>query len=411
MNNKQKISVTADTQTVVAENDVINSYDVVVVGGGMVGAAVALGLAQAGWSVAVIEHQAPTQFVENSPPDVRVSAIGCAAVKLFKRLNAWDAVVQMRVTPYRHLETWEWPESKVEFNAADLGLTELGYMVENNLLQLGLWQQFAGQPRLELFSPTALHTMQRNGSEWTLTLTDGRRLAAPLVIGADGANSRVRQLVGIGITGWQYRQSCMLITIKSDQPQQDTTWQQFTPTGPRAFLPLFEPWGCLVWYDSPTRIKELQEMSLVKLNQELHNEFPQRLGKVEVTATGSFPLIRRHAQRYYKQGVVLLGDAAHTINPLAGQGVNLGYRDVEVLLAVLVAAKAQGEEFASDQVLVRYQRRRMPDNLLMQAGMDFFYKGFSNQIMPLQVVRNLALMAAQRSGKLKDWLLKYALGL
>lgn len=411
MNNKQKISVAADTQTVITENGVINSYDAVVVGGGMVGAAAALGLAQAGWSVAVIEPEAPAEFVKNSPPDVRVSAIGCAAVNLFKSLNAWDAVVQMRVTPYRRLETWEWPEARVEFDAAELGLTELGYMVENNLLQLGLWQQFAGQPRLELFCPTALQTMQNNGNEWTLTLTDGRRLMAPLVIGADGANSQVRQLAGIGITGWQYRQSCLLITAKSDQPQQDTTWQQFTPAGPRAFLPLFDQWVCLVWYDSPTRIKELQAMSLLQLSQELHNEFPQRLGKVEVTATGSFPLIRRHAQRYYKQGVVLLGDAAHTINPLAGQGVNLGYRDVEALLAVLVAAKAQGEEFASDQVLARYQRRRMADNLLMQTGMDFFYKGFSNEITSLRIVRNLALMAAQRSGKLKDWALKYALGL
>ena len=147
------------------------------------------------------------------------------------------------------------------------------------------------------------------------------------------------------------------------------------------------------------------------MNQEIAAAFPSRLGTVNAIATGSFPLVRRHAQQYVQPGLVLLGDAAHTINPLAGQGVNLGYRDVDVLLEVLNRAREQAESWHSEQVLQRYQRRRRTDNLIMQSGMDVFYTAFSNDLPAVKFVRNLALMAAQRAGKLKEHALKYALGL
>jgi 2-octaprenyl-3-methyl-6-methoxy-1,4-benzoquinol hydroxylase len=152
-------------------------------------------------------------------------------------------------------------------------------------------------------------------------------------------------------------------------------------------------------------------MPPAQLEREIAEAFPARLGAVKVHAAGSFPLARRHAQRYVLPGLVLLGDAAHTINPLAGQGVNLGYRDVEALLAVLSEAREQGEDWSTEAVLMRYQRRRRTDNLLMQSGMDLFYTAFSNNLAPLSVARNIALMAAQRAGKLKEHALKYALGL
>ncbi len=203
----------------------------------------------------------------------------------------------------------------------------------------------------------------------------------------------------------------MLITVDTGAPQQDVTWQRFFPSGPRAFLPLYDSWASLVWYDSPQRIRQLQAMPPAQLEREIAAAFPARLGPVKVHAAGSFPLTRRHAQRYVLPGLALLGDAAHTINPLAGQGVNLGYRDVDALLNVLSEARDQGEDWSSEAVLLRYQRRRRTDNLLMQSGMDLFYTAFSNNLAPLNVARNLALMAAQRAGKLKEHALKYALGL
>lgn len=387
------------------------NYDVVVVGGGMVGAAAALGLAQTGWSVALLEHEAPAPFEADSVPDLRVSAIGCTSVSLLKQLGVWAQVQQMRYAPYRRLETREQPGSQVVFDAASLSLPELGFMVENRILQLALWQQITECPNLTLLCPSRLQTMVRVDDCWQITLDAQRQIQGRLVIGADGANSLVRQLAGIGTSGWQYRQSCMLITVETDTAQQDTTWQQFFPTGPRAFLPLFGQWASLVWYDSPQRIRQLQALPMAQLNQEIAKAFPSRLGAVKAIAAGSFPLVRRHAQRYVQPGLVLLGDAAHTINPLAGQGVNLGYRDVDALLEVLNQARERAEPWHSEQVLLRYQRRRRTDNLIMQSGMDVFYTTFSNDLPPVKFVRNLALIAAQRAGKLKEHALRYALGL
>lgn len=387
------------------------NYDVVVVGGGMVGAAAALGLAQIGWSVALLGHDAPAPFDKDSVPDLRVSALGCTSVALLKQLGAWPQVQQMRYAPYRRLETWEQPGSQVVFDAASLSLPELGFMVENRILQLALWQQFAECPNLTLLCPSRLQSMVRIDDYWKVTLNEQEEIQGRLVIGADGANSLVRRLAGIGTSGWQYRQSCMLITVDTDVMQQDTTWQQFFPTGPRAFLPLFDHWASLVWYDSPQRIRQLQAMSMAQLSQEIAAFFPSRLGAVKAIAAGAFPLVRRHAQQYVKPGLVLLGDAAHTINPLAGQGVNLGYRDVDALLEVLSQARELAEPWHSEQVLLRYQRRRRTDNLMMQSGMDLFYTAFSNDLPAVKFARNLALMVAQRAGKLKEHALRYALGL
>ncbi|MCU5774144.1 3-demethoxyubiquinol 3-hydroxylase [Erwiniaceae bacterium BAC15a-03b] len=385
-------------------------FDVVVIGGGMVGAALASGLVQQGFSLAVVEQEEAPAFDPASNPDLRISAIGSASVDLLKQLQVWNDIQQMRTAPYRQLETWEWQTACVKFDAASLGLPELGYMVENRVLQRALWQRLQ-QQQVTLFCPAALKTLTRDNSGWTVTLDDGRQLKTRLVVGADGANSQVRQLAGIGIHGWNYSQSCMLITVRCEHPAGDTTWQQFTPQGPRAFLPLFDNWASLVWYDAPARIRQLQAMPLSQLQKEIAAHFPARLGRFSAVAAGSFPLVRRHATRYVQDGLALVGDAAHTINPLAGQGVNLGYRDIDALIDVLTEARNNAEAWSSDAVLQRYQRKRHTDNLLMQSGMDLFYFTFSNQLAPLKVVRNLGLMVAQRSGVLKRQALRYALGL
>ena len=385
--------------------------EVAVVGGGMVGAAAALGLANSGFRVAVIEHQAPAEFQPDSPPDVRISAIGVQSVSLLQSLGVWESITSMRVHPYRRLETWEWESAHVSFSASELGLPELGFMVENLVLQQALWQALIKHPLVTLCCPAELTQMQRSESGWTLSFADGESLNVPMVIGADGANSQIRQWAGIGIHAWQYRQSCMLITAQCDESPGDSTWQHFTPSGPHAFLPLFDNWASLVWYDEPARIRQLQAMSMVQLQKSLASHFPARLGKVMPVAAGAFPLTRRHALKYVKPGLALIGDAAHTIHPLAGQGVNLGYRDVQALLDVMTDARNLGEQWASLEVLKRYQSKRKLDNLMMQTGMDLFYVGFSNDLAPLRAIRNLGLMAAQRSGGLKQQALKYALGL
>lgn len=386
-------------------------FDAVIVGGGMVGAAAALGLAQNGFQVALVEQEAPSAFDAESPPDLRLSAIGYASVAILRQLGAWTNVEQMRSAPYRRLETWEWDSARVAFDASELSLPELGYMVENRVLQRALWQSLENTQGVTFLCPRHLKQLDYDAPVWRVTLDDDSVIETTLVVGADGAQSRVRQWAGIGVSGWQYRQSCMLISVRTEGPQQDVTWQQFTPEGPRAFLPLFDQWGSLVWYDSPQRIRQLQSLSMTQLDDAIAETFPARIGRVNAVAAGAFPLIRRHAQRYVLPGLVLLGDAAHTINPLAGQGVNLGYRDVEALLEIVTQARDRGECWHEESVLLRYQQRRRTDNLLMQSGMDLFYGAFSNRLAPLTLARNVALMAAQRAGKLKLRAMKYALGL
>lgn len=384
----------------------MNKFDIAVVGGGMVGAAIALGFAKQGRSVALIEGARPKGYEHAQPMDIRVSAISQTSVNLLNSLGAWEAISSMRVCPYRRLETWEHPECRTRFSSDDVNLVQLGYIVENRLIQLGLWEQFEQQPSLSLFCPDKLKSIAFGVEENQIALESGTKLTANWVVGADGANSVVRQQANIGVTAWDYRQHCMLINVETELPQQDITWQQFTPSGPRSFLPLCGNQGSLVWYDSPKRVKQLMNMSHVQLRNEIVSVFPRELGDIKVLQTGSFPLTRRHAQQYHKNGCVLVGDSAHTINPLAGQGVNLGFKDVAALLDIT----AEQDELTTDS-LRKYERCRRGDNLLMQSGMDFFYKTFSNDLMPLKVVRNAVLKVAENSGPIKQQVLKYALGL
>lgn len=381
-------------------------YDIAVVGGGMVGAAIALGASRLGKKVIVIEGVEPAEFDPCQPMDLRVSAISKHSVELLERLGAWTSIKAMRVCPYRRLSTWEHPECQTTFDAESLGFDALGYIVENRLIQSGLWEQIKEEENVTFCCPDTLHTMRFYEQYNVLTLTSAKEVAARLVIGADGANSKVRSLAGIGVTAWDYRQACMLINVETEKPQQDMTWQQFTPSGPRSFLPLKGHQGSLVWYDSPKRIKQLTQMSHETLKQEIVSHYPRELADIKVLQVGAFPLTRRHAQHYFKNRSILIGDAAHTINPLAGQGVNLGFKDVEALLALL-----KEDDWDSSKILARYERVRRPDNLLMQTGMDLFYTAFSNEHLPLKLARNALLKVADRAGPLKLRVLKYALGL
>nr|WP_301542035.1 FAD-dependent monooxygenase [Shewanella sp. KJ2020] len=388
------------------------TFDVILVGGGMVGAATAIGLAEQGLKVAVVESFVPKAYGPEQPLDVRVSAISVASETLLDRLGAMDALLQMRNVPYLGLETWELEGCITQFHCSQIGASHLGHIVENRLIQLALWQRMAQLNGITLYCPDKVAAFARDSDSVSLHLQSNIKLTAKLLVGADGANSQVRQWAGIGITGWDYAQSAMLINIKTAQGQQDVTWQQFTPKGPRSLLPLPGNNASLVWYDDANRIKQLMQLNNKQLAEQIRVHFPARLdADFTVESKGSFGLTRRHAQRYYSQNVVILGDAAHTINPLAGQGVNLGFKDVEALLAVIEEALTRHEAWWSKEVLARYQDRRYRDNQLMMTTMDVFYAGFSNDILPLKLLRNGALKLANINSPIKQTVLKYAMGL
>ncbi|AWX13190.1 2-octaprenyl-3-methyl-6-methoxy-1,4-benzoquinol hydroxylase [Mergibacter septicus] len=388
--------------------------DIVIIGGGMVGAACAAGLGQLGLQITLLEQNSLSPFQPNSPYDLRISAISRASVDLLQQLKAWDYIAARRVCPYRHLATWELDGFETQFSASDLQLSELGYMVENILIQEGLWQALACFENVNTYTAVKVVSQQRQQGLWQLNLDNGQQLTTRLIIAADGANSKWREIAGIGLHGWQYRQDCLLIVVETELAQQDITWQQFFPSGPRAFLPLIGKQACLVWYDSPAKIRQLQALSNDQLALEIERAFPSRLGAVQVQNKGSFPLTRRHALDYVKNGIVLIGDSAHTINPLAGQGVNLGFKDVKTLLEIMTTAQQKGvsvaDMLADDRLLKRYQQLRQRDNLLMQTGMDIFYKVFKDDLLPLKIGRNLGLLLANKCTPLKRQALKYAIG-
>lgn len=383
--------------------------DCLIVGGGMVGAATALSLADLGLKVALVEATAPHAYSSEQALDLRVSAISLASEQLLQQLNAWQQVQKWRSCVYKRLGVWEDDIAYAEFNADEIQQSHLGHIVENRLIQLSLWQQLKQKANVTLLCPEQLDTFCQSSEKVIAQLTH-TQVEANLIIGADGAKSKVRQIAGIGITGWDYQQSAMLINVKTEIGQQDITWQKFVPGGPLAYLPMPGNNASLVWYQDKAEIKRLSALTNEQLQTEVQQSFPKRLGKVEIIAKGAFPLTRRHANNYVKRRVVLLGDSAHTINPLAGQGVNLGFKDVAALQTVIAKAIGSGENYHQESVLKRYERSRRTDNLLMMTGMDAIYSTFSNPSTPIKLLRNIGIFAAHRAPVLKKKALAYACG-
>lgn len=386
------------------------NVDCIIIGGGMVGAASAIAIADLGLKVAVVDQKAPKPFDVEQAMDLRVSAISLGSEQLLTTLDCWQQVLNTRACPYRRLAVWEHDFAKTEFNAEEIAQPHLGHIVENRILQLALWQQLEKHQYVELLCPESLVNFTQYETHVDVELQQ-QSVKAKFVLGADGANSQVRMLSGIGSTGWDYKQSAMLVNIKLESAQQDITWQQFTPSGPVAFLPLVDNFASLVWYESKENIARLSSLSNSKLAIEIRQTFPKQLAQFEVLDKGAFPLTRRHANLYVQNRIVLIGDAAHTINPLAGQGVNIGLKDVSVLQEVLATAIANGEAFDSASVLTQYEKQRRRDNALMMTAMDGLYTTFSNELPLLKLARNAGLFLAGKVPVLKKKALAYACGI
>ncbi len=387
-------------------------FDVVIVGGGMVGAAIACGLGASPLKVAVIENSPPTPFVADQPHDLRVSALSIASKNILETVGAWEGVGSRRLCPFRRMRVWE-TAGDTEFCSDDINYPELGYIVENRVTQLALLERLQAFDNIELICPETIEKINYcPGKPSELVLGDGRVLSAKVLVAADGAQSRVRQIVGLGVTSWDYQQHALVIYIETAYGQQDITWQRFVPSGPQAFLPLPGHYGSIVWYNSPDEVARLKSLSPEALKNELMAAFPDCLGEVKaVLGTASFPLKRQHAQNYVKPGVALVGDAAHTINPLAGQGVNIGLLDAAALAEVLVDAAGKGLEISDMSVLKRYEQMRRSENLKMMTVMDVFYQVFSNEVLPIKFLRNLGLGLAGRIAPAKNKVMRGAMGL
>jgi 2-octaprenyl-3-methyl-6-methoxy-1,4-benzoquinol hydroxylase/2-octaprenylphenol hydroxylase len=385
--------------------------DVAVVGGGMVGAATALALARSGFDTVLLEVRAPTPWRPQDEVDLRVVGLAPSSIALLDDLGVWPSIRDARAAAYAHMHVWDAASgAAIDFDAAAEGRRELGFIVENNLVQWMLWRalEAAGVRRV---CPSAVRGFEARDDHVRLQLDDGETLAAALLVAADGSTSPLRQLAGIGTRGRDYVQRAVVAHVDTERPHQTTAWQRFLPGGPLALLPLADGRSSLVWSLPEAQAQRVLALDDAAFCDALGVASDFRLGRVTgTTPRASFPLKLQLAERYQADRFVLLGDAAHAVHPLAGQGVNLGLRDVAELRDTLLAARAAGRDIGAAHVLRRYARRRRSADTLVALGFDTLARVYAWQSSPLVAARGAGIRLLDRLTPLKRLLSGHAAG-
>ena len=391
----------------------MQSFDVVIAGGGMVGLALACGLQGSGLSIAVLEKQpvnAPSSLLELAP---RVSAINAASEQLLRKLGVWQTIAAQRISPYNAMSVWDRDSfGSISFNGEETGFSHLGHIIENDVIQQSLWQHAERARDVTLIAPAALKQVAWGENEAFITLEDGSMLTARLVVGADGAHSWLRQHADIPLTFWDYGHHALVANIRTQRPHESMARQVFHGDGMLAFLPLSDPHLCsIVWSLPPERAQTLLEAPATTFNSQVAAEFDMRLGLCELESERqSFPLTARYARSFAAHRLVLMGDAAHTIHPLAGQGVNLGFMDVAELISELKRLQAQGKDIGQYLYLRRYERRRKHSAAMMLASMQGFRDLFAGSHPAKKLLRDVGLKLADTLPGIKPTLVRQAMG-
>lgn len=391
----------------------MQSVDIAIVGGGMVGLALAAAFKETELRIAVIESREPDELLADLP-DVRVSALSRSSENILRNLGAWPGILSRRYSPYSAMEVWEQDSfARIEFDAQKLAQPDLGHIVENRVIQLALLEQVKQLPNVSLFMPSKCTTMAIGESEAWLTLDNGQALTAKLVVGADGANSWVRKQQDIPLTHWDYGHSAIVANVWTAEAHERVARQTFTPQGPLAFLPMGESnMSSIVWSTEPNRADKLIALSDSEFNKALTAEFDARLGLCEVVGERfAFPLKMRYARDFVVERVALVGDAAHTIHPLAGQGVNLGMLDAASLAQEVISLWQKGEDIGSKRNLRGYERWRKAEAAKMIAAMQGFKDLFSGGNPAKKLVRGIGMTLVSQLPGAKDEIMKRALGL
>ena len=385
--------------------------DAVVVGGGVVGAACALALADLGLEVALAEAQAPPPWRADRP-DLRVYAFAPDNVALLQRLGVWPQIVAARTQPYRRMRVWDAAGGgELAFDADAFGRSELGWIVEHGLLVDKLWAALPGAG-VRVSCPAKVEALEQLDDGVRLRLDDGTRIEAGLAIAADGAESSVRTLAGLDVDTHSYAQRGVVAYVSTERPHENTAWQRFLPPGPLAFLPCADGSSSIVWTLPEAEAARIAALDDDAFGAELTAAFDARLGKAApLSKRVAFPLRRPLVRDYAIGRVVAIGDAAHVVHPLAGQGVTLGLRDVSALCEAIGRAKLRRADFASPQRLARWARERKSENALAAYAFDGINRAFSNDDMAATLLRGHALRIADRVPMIAHGLWRRAAGL
>lgn len=406
MTQQTQASPTAEQQT---------DTDVVIVGGGMTGGLLAILLAEQGLAVTVLDG-APAPEAVHGDAQLRVSTLTEASMWQLKNSGVWPLIDHARVQPYSAMHVWDDDGTgEVLFDAHTLGLECLGWLLENANLTAALFARAQQLPNLTWHCNTAVTGMRRNDTHWQVNGADATWRAS-LLVGADGAQSQVRDWAGISGAPQESGHHALVATLQCEQGHDACARQAFLESGPLALLPLFsadEKGGqvSIVWSGWPERIVELNALSDDAFAQQVQAASGGALGAMRLQSPRAvFPIQERHAGSYIAPGLALVGDAAHVIHPLAGQGVNLGLLDAGVLAEEIARAVAQGRGVADAAALARYQRRRRGENLLMQNAMRGFKALFERRELPLRWLRNAGMRWFNRAEPLKQHVIAQALG-
>jgi len=388
-------------------------YAVIVVGGGIVGATAACALAQAGIDVALLDARNPARTWPADPVDIRVSALTRASQNILRAVGAWDAMEQRGIGAYDHMHVWDADSAGIlHFDAADTEFPELGHIVENRVTVASLWDQLESLPSATTLCPATVADLQINSDNAQIVLSDGAILAADLVIAADGRESALRQMAGIQTTGWEYKQDGLVATISSEKSHQFTAWQRFLPEGPLALLPLKNGHCSIVWTLSHDTAQDYLKLSDADFLQTLEHASEGLLGKMlTVGPRAAFPLRFQYAQQYSADHFVLIGDAAHAMHPLAGQGANAGLLDAVAIAELIIKADQAGRPIGSHKTLRQYERWRKGDNLAMMSSMDVINKMYTTDNEAFRQLRGAGMSWVNHSAWLKNYFNRYAMGL
>jgi len=391
----------------------LQSVDVAIVGGGMVGLAVACGLQGSGLRVAVLENHVPEPLSPDAAPALRVSAINAASEKFLTHLGAWPDIAK-RASCYHGMEVWDKDSfGRIDFDDKSFGFSHLGHIVENAVVHSALWQRAEQCSDITLLAPAEIQQIAWGENDAFLTLKDGSMLTTRLVVGADGANSWVRNKADIPLTFWDYNHHALVATIRTAEPHQAVARQVFHGNGILAFLPLSDPHLCsIVWSLSPADAQMMQTASHEEFNRALSSTFDLQLGLCQLESERQvFPLTGRYARSFASHRLALVGDAAHTIHPLAGQGVNLGFMDAAELVSEIRRLHREGKDFGQHLYLRRYERSRKHSAALMLASMQGFRELFAGSNPAKKLLRDVGLKLANTLPGVKPKLVRQAMGL
>lgn len=385
--------------------------DVVVVGGGVVGAATALALAQDGFQVQLVEARQPRPWQADAELDLRVFALAPSSARLLDQLGVWDGIRAARACSYRGMQVRDAENgAELAFDAADRGRDSLGWIVENGLLVDRLWQALPAAG-VRVHCPARVADVHPRDEHVQIEMDNGELLKSRLLIAADGAASPLRRRAGITCRTRDYHQRGVVAHVRGQREHGGIAWQRFLSTGPLALLPLADGRCSIVWTLPEAEAQRVLQLDESDFMAELGVASDFHLGPItETTKRAAFPLKLQLARRYHAECLLLIGDAAHAVHPLAGQGVNLGLRDVAELRQVLHEAREAGHDIAAEHILARYARRRRSADTLDALGFDALERSFAWQFPPIVVARGLGLRLLNRLTPIKRALAAHAAG-